>query len=167
MKKILVVAAVFLVAFSGGAMSKKANSAPAQQKAELAPDFSLKTPEGKPVILSAYKGKVVLVNFWATWCPYCVKEMPALIKIYEKAGGKNFEIISIDIQETPENVKAFVEKNGIKHTVVIDPSSETAQAYKVVGIPTNVLVDKAGNVVFNQNELPSDLEKTIGELVKK
>ncbi len=93
--------------------------------------------------------------------------MPALIKIYEKAGGKNFEIISIDIQETPENVKAFVEKNGIKHTVVIDPSSETAQAYKVVGIPTNVLVDKAGNVVFNQNELPSDLEKTIGELVKK
>ncbi len=58
MKKILVVAAVFLVAFSGGAMSKKANSAPAQQKAELAPDFSLKTPEGKPVILSAYKGKV-------------------------------------------------------------------------------------------------------------
>ncbi len=167
MRKILVAAVIILIAFSGGAMSRKVSSAPAQQKADLAPDFSLKTPEGKAVNLSAYKGKVVLVNFWATWCPYCVKEMPALNALYGKAGGKNFEIISINIQENPENVKAFMAKNGIKHTVVIDPSGETAQAYKVVGIPTNVLVDKTGKVVFNQNELPSDLEKTISELVKE
>ncbi len=167
MNKLFTAGAVLLIAFSCGAMSKKVSQEPVQTKASAAPDFSLKTPEGKTVKLSAYKGKVVLVSFWATWCPYCVKEIPDLIALYAKAGGKDFEIISIDIQEKQDAVKDFISKNGIKHTVIIDPSGETAQAYKVVGIPTNVLIDKAGNVVFNQNELPADLEKTIGELIKK
>ena len=168
MNKFIVLTAAFFLAFSCGAMSKKVNTdQPAQAKSAQAPGFSLKTPEGKTIKLSDYKGKAVLVNFWATWCPYCVKEMPDLIALYGKTGGKDFEIISVDIQENPETVKAFMAKNGIKHTVVIDPSGETAQAYRVVGIPTNVLIDKTGNVIFNQNELPSDLEKTLGDLLKK
>ncbi len=168
MNKVFTVGAVLLIALSCGAMSKKVNAEQVQPKtASIAPDFSLKSPEGKAVKLSNFKGKVVLVNFWATWCPYCVKEMPDLVKLYSKAGGKDFEIISVDIQENPDSVKAFIAKNGIKHTVAIDPSGDTAQAYRVVGIPTNVLIDKNGNVVFNQNELPGDLEKTIGGLIKQ
>ena len=92
--------------------------------------------------------------------------MPDLVNLYSKFGGNNFEIIAVDLQESASTVKEFVKKKDIKFTVVTDPNGETARAYKVYGIPTSVLIDKDGKVIWSVNQLPADLEKTIGEMTK-
>ena len=110
-----------------------------------APDFTLKTLDGNQVQLSDYKGKKVMLNFWATWCPPCKKEMPDMEK-YSKQADEDVVILAVNID--PENdVQAFIEDNGITFTIPLDSQSAKQPVndqYKVMAIPTTYFIDSEG-----------------------
>ncbi len=112
-----------------------------------APPFTLRTPDGEPVSLSDFAGQPVLINFWATWCPPCRYEMPFLQAAYDKYKDQGFVVLAVDIQETPEVVKPFLQQFGLTFPVVMDRSGAVSSAYRVQAIPTSVFVDRQGVVV--------------------
>jgi cytochrome c-type biogenesis protein len=117
---------------------------------ERAPDFSAQTPDGTSVRLSDYRGRVVLVNFWATWCPPCRNEMPDFQTIYNIYGPDDFVVLAVNNQERSEDVRAFIEDFGITFPVVLDESGaindglygDIIQAY-----PISLLLDEDGVIV--------------------
>ena len=112
----------------------------------MAPDFSLKDLSGKIRSLKDYRGKVVLLDFTTTWCPYCKKDIPNLKKLNTTMKGKDFELISIYVMESPQKVASFAEKYSLPYTILIDNDAKVARAYGVRGVPTKVVVSKNGNI---------------------
>ena len=114
----------------------------------VAPDFTLKSIDGKNISLSSLKGKVVVLDFWGSWCGWCIKGMPDMKKYYEKYNGK-LEILGVDCNDTEEKWKAAVEKHQLPWKHVYNPRSnrEVLTKYAVSGFPTKVLVDPKGNIV--------------------
>jgi peroxiredoxin len=108
-------------------------------------DFTLHTLDGKAVTLSALKGKVVLVNFWATWCPPCRKELPDMLALYEKFKDKGFVIVGIT-DEKPEVVKPFVTKQALTYPILLDNERKVNQKFNVQGIPFSVIYDRSGKL---------------------
>ncbi|MCR8869086.1 TlpA disulfide reductase family protein [Peribacillus frigoritolerans] len=132
-----------------------------------APNFSLKTLDGKQVELSDYKGKKVMLNFWATWCPPCKKEMPDMEKYTQQAGD---DVVVLAVNIDPENdVQAFVEDNGITFTIPLDSQSAknpVNERYKILSIPTTYFIDKKGiirNKVISAMTL-KDMERNINSM---
>lgn len=114
---------------------------------EMAPDFSAMDLDGKKISLSSYRGqKVVLLDFWATWCPPCRMAMVDLQSILDKEKGKGLEILSLDQGETAEPVRAFIKRKNYGFHVLLDSDQAVAAHYGVRGIPTLVLIDKKGVV---------------------
>ena len=113
-----------------------------------APDFTFPGLDGKKVSLSDYKGKVVLVNIWATWCPPCVKEMPSMEKLYRKFKGENFEILAVSIDETGlKAVAPFMEKTRLTFPALIDSKGTIKPVYRITGIPESFIIDKQGVLI--------------------
>ncbi|MGG3477434.1 redoxin domain-containing protein [Peribacillus frigoritolerans] len=132
-----------------------------------APNFSLKTLDGKQVELSDYEGKKVMLNFWATWCPPCKKEMPDMEKYTQQAGD---DVVVLAVNIDPENdVQAFVEDNGITFTIPLDSKSAknpVNERYKILSIPTTYFIDKKGiirNKVISAMTL-KDMERNINSM---
>lgn len=111
-----------------------------------APDFSGTTLDGKTFRLSDQKGKVVLVNFWATWCGPCKMEMPDLIALQSEYASKGFTVIGL-ADDDLAHVADFVPKAGLNYPVMIKPEG-AQEAYGATGLPTSVLVDRNGKVVY-------------------
>ncbi|MDQ7082775.1 MAG: TlpA disulfide reductase family protein [Aquificota bacterium] len=111
-----------------------------------APDFRLKDLSGKEVSLSDFRGKVVLVNFWATWCPPCKEEIPIFQRVYKKYRDKGFEILAISSDSSPDPVKKFVKEYGLGFIVLYDDGS-VAQKYGIQGLPTSFLINREGKIV--------------------
>ncbi|MFA5806718.1 MAG: TlpA disulfide reductase family protein [Melioribacteraceae bacterium] len=131
------------------------NYIPAAQKSSaLAPDFTLPTSDGKSMKLSDLKGKVVIVDFWATWCPPCRKGIPDLIDLKKKYGSKGFEIVGVSLDtDTKGEVVPFIKNYGINYPVVYG-NSIVAQAYGGVrAIPTSFVIDKQGKIVASYEGL--------------
>jgi thiol-disulfide isomerase/thioredoxin len=116
-----------------------------------APDITLPTLSGAFIHLADVRGKVVLLNFWATWCVPCRTEMPTLEELYQRYRDRGLEVVAVnlDMLSTP-GVEAFVKEVGVTFPIVLDPSWATARAYRVVGVPTTYLIDRAGNVVVRE-----------------
>ncbi|MFJ7509524.1 TlpA disulfide reductase family protein [Peribacillus simplex] len=132
-----------------------------------APNFSLKTLDGKQVELSDYKGKKVMLNFWATWCPPCKKEMPDMEKYAQQAGD---DVVVLAVNIDPENdVQSFVDDNGITFTIPLDSQSAenpVNERYKILSIPTTYFIDKEGiirNKVISAMQL-KDMERNINSM---
>jgi peroxiredoxin len=107
-----------------------------------APDFELKTLTGEPTKLSDYKGKKVMLNFWATWCPPCKAEMPEMEKFY-KQGNKDVVILAVNID--PQNdVQGFANKNGITFPILLDTDGKVNSTYQILSIPTTYFIDRNG-----------------------
>lgn len=116
---------------------------------EAAPDFSLRDINGKEVSLSSHKGKVVLVNFWATWCGPCKLEMPHLDKMDREFESKGFEVLSIstDDARASSKVKPLVKRGGYGFTVLLDKDTTVVAQYNPAKtLPYNVLIDRSGNI---------------------
>lgn len=109
-----------------------------------ATDFALKTPDGKEIKLSDFKGKPVVLNFWATWCPACKAEMPDMEKIYEANKDQGVVFLAVDIGESSLAVESFVQKNNITFPVVIDENSRVTSQYQIVPLPTTYFIDAKG-----------------------
>lgn len=117
-------------------------------KGQIAPNFKLQTLNGETVQLSDYKGKRVIVNFWATWCPPCRAEIPDFQKLYEK---KDVEILAVNLTETEEStegVEGFVKEFGMTFPVVMDVNSDVSNTYQVSAYPTSYMIDSNGRIQF-------------------
>ena len=113
-----------------------------------APDFTFPGLDGKNTSLSDYKGKVVLVNIWATWCPPCVYEMPSMQKLYNEFNGKNFEILAVSIDAAGvDAVAPFMKKHKLSFPALMDPKGTIKSMYRVTGIPESFIIDKQGVLV--------------------
>lgn len=112
----------------------------------LAPDFTLKTLQDEQVTLSALKGKVILLDFWATWCGPCKESIPHLVQIYKDFKTKGFEVIGLSMDRGDERVvRNFVKTMDIPYPVLIAPD-EVAKKYGVTGLPTTFLIDREGRI---------------------
>ena len=116
---------------------------------DRAPAFRLPTPEGRFVNLSDYRGKVVMVHFWATWCPPCVDEMPELEALHRQLNGKDFELLAISVDEGgPGIVTAFMKKHGLSYPVLLDPARSISGLYGTFKFPETYIVDRNGVVAY-------------------
>lgn len=114
---------------------------------QVAPDFQLKDLNGQPLSLSDSKGKVVLLDFWATWCPPCVAEIPHFKELYAQYKDKGFEIIGVSLdQEGVKVVGPFAKKNAIQYPIVIGNDQVTRSYGGIRGIPTTFLIDRKGKI---------------------
>lgn len=135
------------------AMDKKAEpEQPSQETANLgglkvgakAPEFELKTLSGETIKLSDLKGKKVMLNFWATWCPPCKAEMPAMEKFHKQAGE---EVVILAVNIDPHlDVQAFVNENGITFSIPLDEEDKVNEMYQILSIPTTYFIDTNGNI---------------------
>jgi peroxiredoxin len=118
----------------------------ATDRARSKVDFTLTDLSGKRWTLSSLKGKVVLVNFWATWCPPCRKEMPDLNALYKRFKDKGFVILAISDEVMP-TVSKFIDEHQYSYPILLDPGRTVNTAYSVTGIPKSFLYDRSGHLV--------------------
>ncbi len=111
---------------------------------EPAPPISLPTPDGDMIALDGYPGQVVFVNFWGTYCPPCVAELPELQEVYDELKDEGFVIIGLNAEEKPEKVKAFVAENGITFPIVISDDATVNAIFGLKHMPTTWFIDKKG-----------------------
>ena len=116
---------------------------------DIAPDFELPTLDGEQVRLSALRGKVVLLNFWATWCGPCRKEIPHLQRLHEMYPEDRFALIGVT-DEKPEEVRQFIDERGITYPSLVDKSHEVLHLYGVTGIPMTVAIGPDGKIAAMQ-----------------
>lgn len=115
------------------------------------PDFSLPTLAGNGVdtlTLSALKGRVVLVNFWASWCDPCVSELPAMERLYTRLKDRGLVILGVGVDDQPESLAEFQRKFGLTFPLVVDRTGEVKSRYKLSGVPESFIVDREGKLVL-------------------
>jgi cytochrome c biogenesis protein CcmG, thiol:disulfide interchange protein DsbE len=117
-------------------------------KASIAPDFTLTTLDGKDVSLSDFKGKIVVINVWATWCPPCVREIPRLVRLSEQYGDQGVVILGINTtwQDDEAKVAQFAREKGISYPVLLDPTNITGPLYRVQLMPSTFVLDHTGRI---------------------
>ena len=111
-----------------------------------APDFQLRMPDGETMFLSDLEGKVVLLNFWAVSCPYCVKEMPYLQQAYDSLSSQGVVILGINTGESEKTVAKFVSSKSLSFPIILDTEYYASVLYGAQYLPTTYLIDKAGNI---------------------
>jgi peroxiredoxin len=112
-----------------------------------APDFTLETLDGETVTLSDFRGKVVFLNFWASWCPPCRAEMPSMERLNEVFDGRDFVMLAVNVEQDPASVRQFLEQNSHSFTVLLDPDQKAQRLYQVYRFPESFLIDKQGMVI--------------------
>jgi len=175
MKRTLLLAGVLLALVAAAARTPARAQASKQKPAgggstAPAPEFTMKDLDGKTVSLADFRGKkVVVIDFWATWCGPCRGTMPLLEKYWQKYKNKKVMVLSINEQEAPDRVKAFVERTGYTFQVLLDSDGSVQSAYRVYGLPTMYVIDKEGNLrmkhVGYRPDLDTYLESVINPLL--
>jgi DsbE subfamily thiol:disulfide oxidoreductase len=150
----LLLAVVFFLA--SGAPQAQAGSAPDYkaiprlqelQDRPGAPDFTLPGPDGRKHSLKDYRGKIVFLNFWATWCESCRDEMPSMERLYQEFKGKGLEIVAVNVKDKRPDALAFVKELKLNYPVLMDPHGEVGLLYGAFGLPVTYLIDRKGVVL--------------------
>ena len=138
-------AAVLLALFVASGCNKR--EVPAVE-GNPAPDFTLQDLSGRPVQLSTLKGKVVLVNFWATWCPPCREEVPSLVRMNRAMQGKPFQLLAVSIDEGGKDaVAGFFRKSGAALPALLDTDGTVSRRYGTTGVPETFVIDTKGVIM--------------------
>ncbi|UCD78465.1 MAG: TlpA family protein disulfide reductase [Desulfobacterales bacterium] len=116
-------------------------------QAKLPVEFSLNDQDGRPVSLSDFRGKIVFLNFWTTWCPTCRIEMPSMEKLHQKFKDRNFAMVTIDLQESASRVKEFFKEYKLTFTALLDTSGNVGMMFGINQIPTTYILDKKGRII--------------------
>lgn len=144
------------------------SNSPSGGSSHPAPQFTLPNLDGKQVSLKDFANKVIIIDFWATWCGPCRQEIPHLNRLYEDYRGKGLEIVGISMDtDEPESIKKFTRDFRMEYTVVIGNES-VAEDFGLLGYPTTIIIDRKGNIVKKytgyQPAFIQEIEKTIKEL---
>jgi cytochrome c biogenesis protein CcmG, thiol:disulfide interchange protein DsbE len=121
-----------------------ADQAPAPEVGRMAPDFTLVTADGTQVTLSELRGQVVLINVWATWCPPCRAEMPAIQAAYERYAPEGFTVLAVNVGEDPATVSAYMRDVGLSFAAPLDRDGAVSLNYRVTAMPSSFFVDRRG-----------------------
>jgi len=113
-----------------------------------APDFNLEDQDGNFMKMSDFKGKVVIINFWATWCPPCRKEMPSMQRAWEKLKQEGIVMLAINVGEDSDQIFAFTAEYPVEFPLLMDRDSSVVRQWKVRGLPTTYIVNPAGKLVY-------------------
>lgn len=113
---------------------------------DIPADFTLPKLGGGEVTLSSYFGQAIFLNFWATWCPPCREEMPAMQRVYDRYRQDGLVILAINFQEDAETVQAFVDELGLTFPVLLDRNGEVTMLYQVIGLPTSYFINREGRI---------------------
>ncbi len=144
---LLLVAGLAWIALSrvpGEEITTRHDRPPQPQRGFPAPDLSLETLEGETIALSDLRGQVVIINFWATWCPPCRAEMPALQKVYEQYRDQGLTILAVNQQESNQRVADFTGQFGLTFPILMDRDGRVFARYRVTALPTTFFVDREG-----------------------
>jgi peroxiredoxin len=145
------------VALTAGACTDSLDAPAGPGVGRQAPDLRLESLDGRQVSLADYAGQVVLLNFWATWCPPCKEEIPAIEKAYQAHRDDGFVVLGINDGEASEVIRAFADELGITYPVLIDKRGDVAAQYRRRGLPLTVIVDRDGVIqVRHEGYLTAD-----------
>src|SRR3984957_13968658 len=124
---------------------------------QLAPTFTLPSRGGATIDLAQYKGQVVMINFWASWCVPCRQEMPLLESIYKKYKPLGFTLIGVNVEPDQKEAENFLKQTPVSFPVLFDAKSKVSGLYNVEGMPTTVFIDRKGNVrMLHESYKPGD-----------
>jgi len=163
--KVFSLISMFITAISFGSCSSKPKD---PKTSKPAPQFSFSSLEGKTVSMKDLENKVIVVDFWATWCGPCREEIPHLNKLYSELKGKGFEIVGISMDtDGTDAVKDFAKELRIEYPIVIGDDKDAEAFGGIIGLPTTFIIDRKGNIVKKYVGLPSpgDMERIVKELV--
>ncbi len=138
-----------------------------------APNFDGKTSRGNKIKLSDYRGKVVLIDFWASWCPPCREEMPELIKFYDLHNSSKFELLAINIDKEKANMDHFLDKLFPQPSfpIIVDDNQKIPALFNIQAMPTTIFIDKKGNIRFWHNGFEksyvNDFNSELTQLLKE
>jgi len=141
-------AASLLLAFGAGA----------EELSGPAPGFSLMSRSGELVSLEDLKGQVVMINFWATWCAPCRREMPHLEALHQRYSNLGFTLLGVNVDENTSGVEKFLKETPVSFEVLYDPANEVSALYDVVAMPSTVMVDRHGNLRYMHHGYQSGYE---------
>lgn len=113
-----------------------------------APDFDLKDPDDRPQRLDDYRGKPIILNFWATWCPPCREEMPSMQRAHEAVSGDGIALVAINVGEDADTIQQFLANYPVDFPLPMDLDSRVVQSYPVKGLPTTFVIDPDGRLAY-------------------
>jgi peroxiredoxin len=136
----------------GGETTSDPHAAPeiGTQKGQLAPDLHLESLDGQEIRLSDYRGQVVLINFWATWCTYCRTEFPLLQEAYARNQERGFVVLAINLQENAATVQPYIQELELTFPILLDLQGETATRFRANKLPTSYVIDREGLIVLKK-----------------
>jgi thiol-disulfide isomerase/thioredoxin len=137
----------FYLAQTGGAASGTFGGGPGALAGAPAQSYPVKDLAGKEDALERYRGHVVLLNLWASWCAPCRSETPALEQLYERDRSKGLVVLGIDQGESARSAAAFVSEMKLKYPILIDEDQQYGRAYAAIGLPTSLVIDRDGHIV--------------------
>jgi len=142
-------------------------SVPGIKKGSVAVDFQLPDLDSQEVSLSDYRGSIVLINFWATWCPPCRSEIPDIEAAYQARRDDGLVVLGVSVEQAPVHVASFVEAMGMSYPVLLDETGAVSRTYRVPGLPLSVFLDREGVIqVRHVGQLTSvQLERYLSELL--
>ena len=131
-----------------------------------APDFTLKSNSGENIRLSEFRGEVVLINFWASWCGPCRQEMPILSELHDRYKAMGFTVLAVNVEENTSDARKLLKDMPVSFPVLFDSNSTVSKQYDVVAMPSTVLVDRNGNMRYLHKGYKPGLENTYVEQVR-
>ncbi len=134
---------------------------------QAAPVLPLTLASGRPLDMEALRGQVVLVNFWATWCPPCRREMPSMDRLDKMETGRPFTILAVNVKEEADQVERFLDEMPMSFPIVLDTEGQLAKAWKAFVYPTSYLVDKQGHIRYSLNGTLEWDEPEIVEIIER
>jgi len=120
--------------------------APAQEADAVAPELTLEELSGRELALQGMAGEVVLVNTWATWCPPCRKELPALEAVHRRYDDQGLIVLGVNVGESRDEVQRFVTRSGLTFPILLDPNEDSLRAFGSISLPSSFLIDRDGKV---------------------
>jgi len=168
---ILLAGLVWIFASADKNNSATAGRIPAPQKGFLAPEFKLETSDSQSIALSDYRGKAVLINLWATWCPPCRAEMPTIEKMYQEYQSQGLIVLGVNstAQDDPSAIAPFVSQYNITFPILLDVSGEASNLYELRSLPTSFFIGRDGvikEVVVGGPMSEALLRTNIAEIIK-
>jgi len=149
--------AIRTLVVAAAALSVASISSAGIKQAGPAPQFTLNARGGKAINLAQYKGQVVMINFWATWCGPCRQEMPLLESIYKKYNKMGFTLLGVNVEPDSKPAEDWLKATPVSFPILFDTKSEVSKMYEVSGMPSTVIVDRKGNVrVIHHGYKPGD-----------